>query len=130
MAALSPRRFSLVASAIFLLFVTFQPCHSEEEADTPADLPDFEKMKAKELKALLTERGVECKGCAEKADLVKKVQDTYHLPVKEVEEEPEAKKDPLSDDELQEMLKKLGKEFGNGFKVMTPDDIKKMKDDL
>ncbi len=31
--------------------------------------------------ALLAERGVECKGCSEKADLVARVAETYHLPV-------------------------------------------------
>jgi hypothetical protein len=32
--------------------------------------------------ALLSERGVECKGCSEKADLVARVAETWHMPPK------------------------------------------------
>ena len=42
---------------------------------------DFSKLRVKELRALLKERGVECKGCGENAHLVQRVQETYHLPV-------------------------------------------------
>lgn len=45
------------------------------------DRPNFKKMRVKELKALLKERGVDSKGYGEKSDLVKKVEETYHLPV-------------------------------------------------
>ena len=49
--------------------------------ERPADGRDFSKMKVKELRALLKERGVECKGCGEKSHLVQRVQETIHLPV-------------------------------------------------
>jgi hypothetical protein len=40
---------------------------------------DISKLRVKQLKAILSERGVECKGCVEKEEFVKKVQDTEHL---------------------------------------------------
>ena len=40
---------------------------------------DLSKLRVKQLKAILSERGVECKGCIEKEEFIKKVQDTEHL---------------------------------------------------
>eukprot|EP00934_Nitzschia_sp_Nitz4_P006467 Nitzschia sp. Nitz4//scaffold76_size158648//114094//114741//NITZ4_002560-RA/size158648-augustus-gene-0.139-mRNA-1//1//CDS//3329557887//6457//frame0 len=40
---------------------------------------DLSKLRVKQLKKILSERGVECKGCIEKAEFIKKVQDTEHL---------------------------------------------------
>jgi hypothetical protein len=40
---------------------------------------DYNKMKVKELKTLLTQRGVQCVGCSEKSDFVKKCQETEHM---------------------------------------------------
>ncbi len=40
---------------------------------------DYNSMKIKELKEILRNRGVECKGCAEKSDFVKKCQDSDEL---------------------------------------------------
>lgn len=40
---------------------------------------DISKLRVKQLKAILSERGVECKGCIEKEEFIKKVQDTQHL---------------------------------------------------
>ena len=40
---------------------------------------DITKLRVKQLKAILASRGVECKGCVEKSEFVKKVQDTEHL---------------------------------------------------
>jgi hypothetical protein len=40
---------------------------------------DYNKLKVKELKTLLDQRGVKCVGCTEKADFVKKCQETEHL---------------------------------------------------
>merc|ERR1712054_651242 len=63
-----------------------QPASEEpaEEHSEPA-LPthdEIAKMRVKQLKSLLRERGQDCKGCAEKSDYVKQVQETIHLPVK------------------------------------------------
>ena len=40
---------------------------------------DLSKLRVKQLKQILSERGVECKGCIEKEEFIKKVQDTEHL---------------------------------------------------
>ena len=67
------------------------PVHAEEEnpaaaaaaaADAPdapdatidetPPLPDFAKMRVKELRAIVEDRGMQCKGCAEKADYVER----------------------------------------------------------
>lgn len=40
---------------------------------------DVSKLRVKALKAILNDRGVDCNGCLEKADYVKKVMDTAHM---------------------------------------------------
>mmetsp|Transcript_4853 Transcript_4853/g.7074 ORF Transcript_4853/g.7074 Transcript_4853/m.7074 type:complete len:164 (+) Transcript_4853:74-565(+) len=40
---------------------------------------DLSKLRVKQLKQILGQRGVECKGCVEKSEFIKKVQDTEHL---------------------------------------------------
>lgn len=40
---------------------------------------DLTKLRVKQLKSILMDRGVECKGCVEKEEFIKKVQDTEHL---------------------------------------------------
>jgi len=40
---------------------------------------DLSKLRVKQLKSILADRNVECRGCVEKEEFVKKVQDTEHL---------------------------------------------------
>lgn len=40
---------------------------------------DLSKLRVKQLKQILADRGVECKGCLEKEEFIKKVEDTEHL---------------------------------------------------
>mmetsp|Transcript_2488 Transcript_2488/g.3323 ORF Transcript_2488/g.3323 Transcript_2488/m.3323 type:complete len:167 (-) Transcript_2488:182-682(-) len=40
---------------------------------------DLSKLRVKQLKSILADRGVECKGCVEKSEFIKKVQDTEHM---------------------------------------------------
>jgi len=40
---------------------------------------NLNKLRVKQLKNILNERGVACEGCLEKGDYVKKVQDTMHM---------------------------------------------------
>ena len=40
---------------------------------------DLTKLRVKQLKSILMDRGVECKGCVEKEEFIKMVQDTEHL---------------------------------------------------
>jgi len=43
------------------------------------DAKDYSKLRVKQLKQILNDRGVECKGCAEKKDFVKRAMDTEHM---------------------------------------------------
>lgn len=40
---------------------------------------DLTKLRVKQLKSILADRGVDCKGCIEKEEFIKKVEDTAHL---------------------------------------------------
>jgi hypothetical protein len=40
---------------------------------------DISKLRVKQLKSILADRGVECKGCLEKEEFIKRVQETEHL---------------------------------------------------
>jgi len=40
---------------------------------------DYSKLRVKQLKSILADRGVECVGCLEKSDYVKRCQDTEHM---------------------------------------------------
>jgi hypothetical protein len=76
---------------------------------------------------MLAERGLECKGCAEKEDYVTMTFDNQHLPIippvetpptSEEPEDEEAKKKSV--DDIMESLKKGG--FG-GAKMFTKEDL-------
>ena len=40
---------------------------------------DYSKLRVKQLKAILAERGVTCRGCTEKGDFVRKAMESSHL---------------------------------------------------
>mmetsp|Transcript_3145 Transcript_3145/g.6603 ORF Transcript_3145/g.6603 Transcript_3145/m.6603 type:complete len:162 (-) Transcript_3145:146-631(-) len=40
---------------------------------------DYSKLRVKQLKSILSDRGVECKGCSEKHEFIKRVKDTDHM---------------------------------------------------
>lgn len=40
---------------------------------------DLSKLRVKQLKSILADRGVECKGCIEKEEFIQKIQETEHL---------------------------------------------------
>lgn len=40
---------------------------------------DLSKLRVKQLKSILADRGVECTGCIEKEEFIKKIQETEHL---------------------------------------------------
>jgi len=43
------------------------------------EVHDISKLRVKQLRQILAERGVECKGCVEKEEFVKRVKETEHL---------------------------------------------------
>ena len=49
---------------------------------------ELSKKKIKELKQMLTDRGVECKGCAEKPDYISMVLEKQNLPIVERKQDP------------------------------------------
>lgn len=40
---------------------------------------NYAKMRVKDLRTILDQRGVKCTGCTEKSEFVKKCEDTEHL---------------------------------------------------
>jgi len=40
---------------------------------------DLSKLRVKQLKQILADRGVECKGCLEKEEFIKRVEETEHM---------------------------------------------------
>lgn len=83
--------------------------HAEEPAATETtEAPNFKTMRIKELRAILEERGVECRGCAEKADYVERAAEVYHLPVKAKEESSaESDKPPVDGEEVERMMRQM-----------------------
>lgn len=45
----------------------------------PGGKTDYKRMRVRELRQILRERGVSCRGCVEKAEFVKKCENTEHL---------------------------------------------------
>ena len=91
---------------------------AEDPADAapPGEVPDFAKLRIGALRQILDDRGLECRGCAEKGDFVQMARDNYHLPV--VEKPAETARDPdpsLSgsdskpgDVDIDEMMRQMG----------------------
>eukprot|EP00282_Hemiselmis_andersenii_P014798 CAMPEP_0114118718 /NCGR_PEP_ID=MMETSP0043_2-20121206/5729_1 /TAXON_ID=464988 /ORGANISM="Hemiselmis andersenii, Strain CCMP644" /LENGTH=172 /DNA_ID=CAMNT_0001211221 /DNA_START=46 /DNA_END=564 /DNA_ORIENTATION=- len=67
----------------------------------------LEKMKVKELKALLQDRGVVCNACAEKDQLLKTVRESMHLPIKKDHLKKINMPHQADDDEIQRIMKEL-----------------------
>jgi len=97
--------------------------------------PDFGRMKVKELKTILADRGQECKGCAEKGDYVKLAEESWDLPIVKAAPPPEAeekfkpdkdgKTPEMSNSELNDMIKKMQMENpGLNMKMFSGDDLK------
>lgn len=55
-------------------------CHVKMPLKTDKmETQDLSKLRVKQLKSILSDRGVECKGCVEKSEFIKKVEETAHL---------------------------------------------------
>ena len=98
--------------ALLALLATPQ-CRAEEH-----EMPDFKTMKIKELKAILADRGQECRGCAEKADYVAMAADVWSLPIVEKpasgDETKEKPAEPDLNDADQERIRRMMDEMQNG----------------
>merc|ERR1711924_485447 len=62
---------------------------AEQEAPKPTAYTegDFKKMRVKQLRTFLHQRGVDCKGCTEKTEFVQKAMASTDLPLMEEEKE-------------------------------------------
>ena len=49
------------------------------KVEKSASMEDVTKLRVKQLKSILADRGVTCDGCLEKEDYVKRVMDTAHM---------------------------------------------------
>lgn len=98
--------------ALLALLATPQ-CRADEH-----EMPDFKTMKIKELKAILADRGRECRGCAEKADYVAMAADVWSLPIVEKpasgDETKEKPAEPDLNDADQERIRRMMDEMQNG----------------
>ena len=52
--------------------------HIEVVIKTDANV-DYSKMRLKQLRQILRERGVACRGCVEKSDFVRRAKETAHM---------------------------------------------------
>lgn len=131
-----------------VLFVAFMLClsFSRSLGDTAASngegsdttstksLEDFQRMSVKALRGILKAKGLECKGCSEKAEYVQKVFDSQDLPdvgpsVAEVKMQPDGKYSAppgVDQDKMDELMAKLRSGgFGNS-RMFSADDLKNM----
>jgi hypothetical protein len=123
----------------FFVFSLVICCYALSIVAIDLDWDNLSKHKSKELRKFLKERGVDDSAVmgGEKSELYRLVRESKDLPIKEApaEDTAKAKKDPKKDKDLKEMLEKLQRESGMGFKMFTADDIKnmdpeKLKDEL
>jgi hypothetical protein len=123
---------------LFLLFVALTLCIALSTTDTESASPettkapgksleDFQKMSVKALKGILKNKGLECKGCSEKAEFASKVYESQDVPDMVMKIEPGGELPPGVDqekmDELMAKLKMGG--FGNS-KMFSANDLKNM----
>jgi len=79
----------------------------------------LEKMKIKDLKQLLQERGVTCTACSEKSQLVSSVRENIHLPAKKEHLKKFANMpQQAEDEEIQGILKQMKEKQANEKKMM------------
>ena len=79
--------------ALYFLFLLFGYSNANEGAELMSE-SDAKKLPIKKLRSLLSDRGLECKGCAEKEDFVRMFVQNQHLPILETRQSPPASKDP------------------------------------
>ena len=62
------------------------------------------KMKIKELRVFLADRGLRCDGCAEKADFVQMCEENKDAPLVKADEPPAASADKTKDQSIEDLL--------------------------
>ncbi|CAI5483718.1 unnamed protein product [Closterium sp. Yama58-4] len=139
------RRLALAALISLLVILPLAAEAEEQAASTGSADVDLTKLRVKELKRMLEERGVECQGCIEKEHLVSRLRETIHLPVLTEEERQqrqpkEASKKAASSDsssgddvsskdaDIQRILEKLkaSGNFGDKIKMFSAKDFENL----
>ncbi|CAI5515456.1 unnamed protein product [Closterium sp. Naga37s-1] len=138
------RRVALASLIALLVFLPLAAAEDQSASAGSADV-DLTKLRVKELKRMLEERGVECQGCIEKEHLVSRLRETIHLPVLTEEERQqrqpkEASKKAASSDsssgddssskdaDIQRILEKLkaSGNFGDKIKMFSAKDFENL----
>lgn len=121
--------FVVVLLCVFFVCVQSDAANTPDETKQSKTLEEYQKLSVRTLKGILKAKGLDCKGCSEKADYAAKAFESQDLPdlVSEVKTKAGYSVPPGVDqdkiDELMANLKKGG--FGNS-KMFTPDDLKNM----
>lgn len=84
------RKPVFVAALALLLFVALGALSAVDAASSVTDddaaadateMPNFAKMRVKQLRKVLKDRGQDCVGCVEKQDFVERAREVWHMPV-------------------------------------------------
>jgi thiol-disulfide isomerase/thioredoxin len=108
--------------------------------DSEIDISKLKKLRVKQLRKLLKERGQRCVGCTDKSEFVQRVKESLHLPVLSATEQKQRKsggaiggkgkkrkRKTLMQEKRERVLRKLAKkgwseeEYGNGKIVHSHD---------
>ena len=107
----------------------------DEASDAKAEPINFNKMRIKQLRIFLQERGLECKGCAEKSDFVKMATENEDTPVVKVKKPTNTQQSGGNDGgsfggdtNVEDLLAQM-KKMGMNGNVFTKDDMEKMNQD-
>ena len=104
-------------TAVTLMFV----------ASSATDDVNCSKMKVKELRVFLADRGLKCEGCAEKADFVAMCEANEFAPLVEKEAPKEAPKGDAKKESIEDILAGMkGMPGMEGIKMFSADDLKNM----
>ena len=120
----------LLTLLFLVLCVYFISCQDSNDSDLTND--EIAKLPTKKLRTMLWQRGLECKGCSEKTEFVKMVQDHISDPIVQgssssasgdgASGSSESEKD--KDKELEDLMKKLEESgMGGGAKIFRPQDF-------
>lgn len=117
----------LISLLVFVLISLLVSLSSGDESTSlnSLSLEEAKKLTVKKLKALLNEKGLECKGCAEKDDFAKLYFENQHLP--NVENQPKAgetTREKEADKNKDEKMDEVWPErFPSAYSLTCPDTM-------
>lgn len=118
---------------LFLLLTFLCFGLGQEDAAASVEPVNFSKMRVKQLKKFLKDRGLECKGCAEKNDFVLMATEHEETPLVEVKKpstaQPRGDSDSFGGDTNIDDLMASMRKMGMNGNVFTKEDMEKMNKD-